>query len=83
MVAALPLALLLVLLPCRLDDMFSTRLLFTILHAVAWFLLFWLLCGYTVAHGAFVGIASFFLFSWMVTMAVDSLVVWLGTTGTA
>lgn len=73
LVAALPLAALQLLWPVRLEEMFITTLHWTILQAVAWFVVFWSICRYMVRHAAFVGIVSFFLFSWMVTMAVDSL----------
>ena len=72
-VTALPLAALLLKFPCSLDVMFTDYLLGTIFQPLAWFLLFWLVCQFHAGHAAIVGVTSFFLFGFIVTMALHSL----------
>ncbi|MFO0946894.1 MAG: hypothetical protein U1D30_13275 [Planctomycetota bacterium] len=76
LLAAIPLAILIVLFPCRLDTMFTENPLGTLFQAVGWYLTLWLICQYQNVHALVLGLAGSALCSWMVTMAVDSI---LGT----
>lgn len=73
LVSAVPLAILILLFPCRLDTMFTESPWGTMLQAVGWYLTLWLVCQYQHAHALVLGLAGSALSSWMVTMAVDSL----------
>lgn len=72
-VGSLPIAALIYLLPVRLDEMFTVTLYWTILHCVIWFLVFWLLCGYSPPHAAIAGPVGFLLLGWAASMIVDNL----------
>jgi hypothetical protein len=73
---ALPLAILLVHFPAQLDEMFTSTLHGTLLQAVCWVVLARFVLQYQTGHAFFFGLTCFFLFSWMVTMAVVSLGSW-------
>ena len=73
LVSAVPLALLAMVFPCRLDTMFTESPLGLLLQGVAWYLLLWLVCQYQNVHALVLGIIGAALCSWMATMAADSL----------
>lgn len=72
--AAVPLALLLRTFPLKFDEMFiDMNFVWTMLQASAWFVAFWLIVRFQAPHAALVGIVSFFMFSLLVSLALDSL----------
>jgi hypothetical protein len=73
LLSALPLALLAILFPVRLDTMFTESPWGLLLQCVAWYLTLWLICQYQNVHALVLGITAAALCSWMATMAADSL----------
>lgn len=72
-VAAIPLAALIYFAPVRLDEMFTGGIGWTLLHAIAWFLVLWLLCDYLPEHAALAGPIGFLLLGWAASLLVDNL----------
>ena len=73
MVSATPLAVLLVAHPMRMDTMFTEQFGWTVLQALSWFAVLWIVCRYLVPHALLVGVVLFVTLAPLTTMAVDSL----------
>lgn len=71
--AGLPLAAGIVMYPCFMDVMFTDYLWASLGQPALWFLAMWLLCRFHPGHAAVVGITSFLLFGYLVTLALESL----------
>ncbi len=72
-VGGAPLAALLMKFPCNVYDMFMSGILITILHCVSWFFVFWFVLRFQLAHAMFVGVVSFLLTFWTVSLLSDSM----------
>ncbi len=55
------------------DTMFTSEIAWTVLQAIAWFLVFMLVLGFHLPHALGLGLATFVLAAGMATMAIDSL----------
>lgn len=73
LLSAAPLGLLAILFPCRFDTMFTEQPLGLVFQVLGWFLVLWLICQFQRVHAFVLGLVGAALFTWMVTMAADSL----------
>lgn len=71
--ASLPLAILLTYAHSSIDSMFTEKIGWTIVQAIAWFLAFTFILRFHPLHAAVIGIVTFVLVAGTATMAVDSL----------
>ena len=70
---AAPLAALLIKFPCNVYEMFMGGILGTLMHCTAWFFVFWFAMRFQLAHALTVGVISFLLTFWMVSLLADQM----------
>ena len=73
LLGSIPLGLLLMWYPSRLDEMVLTSPHWALLQIVVWFVVFWLVLGYHRGHAAVAGAVMYLVAGFLISLAMDSM----------